>query len=279
MKLLLLFAVAGCAMAQTPDIDQIMTRVALNQAKSQDSRKEWLYTQKQVLRMIRGNGKPAREERRQYLIIPKSRRIQKELTMFEGKYQDHRREGSYKEPGYHYKDLDLDGELLDEMSNEMTDAKDSPDGIARDLFPLTTHQQLKYTFRLKGAENYRGRDVYRVAFAPKPHARPDGEDSFLWKGEALIDAEEYQPVLVNTNMASKSPMAVKILLGTNIHGLGFSVTYQKFAEGVWFPVSYGGEFDVRAVFFYQRKISVSMVNSDFKRADVTTNIAYAIEEK
>ena len=74
-------------------------------------------------------------------------------------------------------------------------------------------------------------------------------------------------------------MAVRILLGTNIRGLGFSVSYQKFADGVWFPVSYGGEFEVRAVFFYQRKISVAMTNSDFRRADVTSNIAYAIEDK
>jgi len=279
MKLLLIFAAAGCALAQTPDIDQIMSRVALNQAKSQDSRQDWVYSQKQVLRMIRGNGKLAREERREYLIVPKRRRIQKQLTKFEGKYQDGRKEGSYDKPGYQYKSLDIDGELLDDMSNDMTDNKDSRDGIDRSLFPLTYHQQLKYSFHLKATESYRGHEVYRVSFEPKPHEHADDEDDFLWKGEALIDAAEYQPVLVNTSMATKIPMAVKILLGTNIRGLGFSVSYRKFADGVWFPVSYGGEFDVRAVFFYKRKISVSMVNSDFRRADVTSNIAYAIEDK
>jgi len=279
MKLLLLFAAAGYALAQPPDIDQIMTRVALNQAKSQDSRQDWVYNQRQVLRMIRGSGTLAREEQREYLIVPKRRHIEKQLTKFEGRYADRGKEGSYDKPGYHYKDLDIDGELLDEMSNEMTNDEKSPDGIARDLFPLTYHQQLKYSFQLKGAESYRGREVYRVAFEPKPHMHPDNEDDFLWKGEALIDAAEYQPVLVNTSMATRIPMAVKILLGTNIRGLGFSVSYQKFADGVWFPVSYGGEFDVRAVFFYKRKISVSMVNSDFRRADVTSNIAYAIEDK
>ena len=279
MKLLLLFAATGCALAQPPDIDQIMTRVALNQAKSQDSRKDWVYSQKQVLRMVRGSGRLAREERREYVIVPKTRHIQKQLTKFEGKYEEHGKQVAYDQPGYHYKNLDVDGDLIDEMSNDLTDDKDSPDGIARDLFPLTNHQQLKYRFRLKGAETCRGREVYRVAFEPKPHEHADGEDDFLWKGEALIDAVEYQPVLVNTSMAKKIPMAVQILLGTNIRGLGFSVSYEKFADGVWFPVSYGGEFDVRAVFFYKRKISVSMVNSDFRRTDVTSNIAYAIEDK
>ena len=279
MKLLLLFAAAAWALAQSPDIGQIMSRVALNQAKAQDSRQDWVYSQKQLLRMIRSTGKPAREERREYQIMPKRRHIQKELTRFEGKYTDRGTEVAYDTPNYHYKDLDLDGELLDEMSNEMTDDKESRDGIARDLFPLTYHQQLKYTFRLKGTEYYRGREVYRVAFEPKPHQHPGSEDDFLWKGEALIDAAEYQPVLVNTSTATKIPMAVRILLGTNIRGLGFSLSYQKFADGVWFPVSYGGEFDVRALFFYKRKISVAMTNSDFRRTDVTSNIAYAIEDK
>jgi hypothetical protein len=85
-------------------------------------------------------------------------------------------------------------------------------------------------------------------------------------------------VLVTTNLAFGIPMAVKILLGTNIRGLGFSVAYQKFADGVWFPVSYGGEFEVRAVFFYKRSISVSLTNSDFRRTDVTSKVAYAIDD-
>src|SRR5271157_1965070 len=134
MKLLLLFAAAGCAMAQAPaqapDIGQIMTRVALNQAKSQDSRQEWVYNQKQLLRMIRANGKLAREERREYFIIPKRRQIQKQLTKFEGKYTDRGKEVAYSQPNYRYKNLDMDGELLEEMSNDMTDDKKSADGIA-----------------------------------------------------------------------------------------------------------------------------------------------------
>ncbi len=278
MKLLFLFAACGCALAQPPDIDQIMSRVGRNQAKSQDARKDWIYNQKQLLRMIRGNGKLAREEHREYAIAPKVRGIHKQLTSFAGKYGDHGREVAYDKPKYQYKGLDIDGELLDDMSNDMTNDENSRDGIAHDLFPLTYHQQMRYNFKLKGVETYRGREVYRVAFEPKPHQHSE-EDSMPWKGEALIDAAEYQPVLINTNLAWKIPMAVKILLGTNIRGLGFSVSYQKFADGVWFPVSYGGEFDVRAVFFYKRKISVSMVNSDFRRADVTSNIAYAMEDK
>ncbi|MEO8595660.1 MAG: hypothetical protein ABI759_20240 [Candidatus Solibacter sp.] len=75
------------------------------------------------------------------------------------------------------------------------------------------------------------------------------------------------------------PAAVKVLLGTDIKGLGFNVTYQKFEDGVWFPVSYGGEFEVRAVFFYKRKISVNMTNTGFRRTKVDSSVTYLANEK
>jgi hypothetical protein len=42
---------------------------------------------------------------------------------------------------------------------------------------------------------------------------------------------------------------------------------------VWFPVSYGGEFEVRALFLYKRTMTISMANSDFRRVDVASKIA------
>ncbi len=278
MKILLAALAMGCAWAQAPDISDIMSRVARNQAKSQDLRKSYVYTQKQLLRLVRGNGKIAREEHREYSIMPQERGVKKELTRFDGKYEAHGKYIAYDRPRYEYKKMDIDGDLIDSLSNDMTDSRDSRDGIARDLFPLTYHQQLKYKFRLVKTEQYRGRKVYRVAFEPD-RSRHYGDDGPIWKGEALIDAQEYQPVVVTTNLALKIPAAVKVLLGTNIKGLGFSVSYQKFEDGLWFPVSYGGEFELRAVFFYRRTISISLVNSDFRRTEVTSHVAYAIEDK
>jgi hypothetical protein len=81
--------------------------------------------------------------------------------------------------------------------------------------------------------------------------------------------------MVETNMAQKIPGFVRTFLGTNIQGFGFTVSYQKFAPGVWFPVSYGTEFRVKAVFFYTREISVSLVNDGFRRTDVSTKIEFA----
>jgi len=102
----------------------------------------------------------------------------------------------------------------------------------------------------------------------------DDDDSTCWAGEALIDPKEYQPVLVTTWLAKSIPMAVQILLGTNIKHLGFKVAYQKFDEGLWFPVTYGGEFYVRGLFLYKRTIAMSVVNSGFQKADVSSVVSF-----
>ena len=275
MKILFLAVLTGAALAQPPDIEQIMSRVGRNQAKAQDLRKEFTYHQKQLLRMNYGSHRLAREEQREYDVTPQARGVKKELTKFQGLYPYKGKTVPYDRPGYHYKGLDIDADLINSMSEDMTNDKDSRDGIDHDLFPLTYHQQLKYDFKLIGPETYRGREVYRVSFAPR-HEK--GIEDAGWKGEALIDQAEYQPVFVSTKLAFQMPLLVKTLLGTDIKGLGFSLAYQKFEDGVWFPVSYGGEFEVRAVFFYRRTISVSMVNSDFKRSSVSSTVAYQTQQ-
>ena len=277
MKLIAtLSALAAAAAAQTPAVQTIMENVGRNQAQTVALRQEFTFHQKQLLKMNRGNGKVAREEHREYEIVPKGHGVAKELLRFDGKYEYKGKYVTYDRPGYNYKDMDIDGDLIDDLSNDMTNDKSSRDGIGANLFPLTTEEQHKYNFKLLGAEQYRGRDVYRVSFEPKPHQE---SDEAAWKGEAIIDAAEYQPVSVHSSLAFKIPKAVKVLLGTDIKGLGFSITYQKFEDGVWFPVSYGGEFEVRAVFFYKRTISVNMTNTDFHRTDVKSNVTYLANEK
>ncbi len=62
------------------------------------------------------------------------------------------------------------------------------------------------------------------------------------------------------------------LLGTDLPGIGFNVEYRRFDEGVWFPVSFGTEFRLRAVFFINRDVSVSLENSSFEHARVESKI-------
>ena len=273
MKALLFVLVAPAAAAQTPDIHEIMQRVAANQAKSEEARGQFVYVQKQRVRLGQTNGKLAREERREYRVMPAPRGVHRELISLAGRYRENKEEIAYDHPTENANGIrqGIDEGIVDGLSEGLTGDPRSRDGLAADLFPLTSEEQQKYRFRLAGSEIYRGRSVYRVAFEPNNQ----GE----WKGEALIDAAEFQPVSITTSLAQHVPVVVRTLLGTNIKGLGFAVSYQKFDGGVWFPVSYGGEFELRAVFFYKRVISVAMTNSDFRRADVTSDITYSTEAK
>jgi hypothetical protein len=272
MRLLPVICFSLCgfsATAEGPTVDQIMARVAENQARAQQMRQAFVYNQKVVASFHRANGKLARQEKIEYLVTPTPQGVEKKLLHCDGKYMRGGQIIPYDVPGKEFKGLDLDGNLIRDMVDDMTGDSKAKDGIARDLFPLTKEEQAKYDFRLEGQEIYHGKDIYRIGFRPKPHT-----DDADWKGEALIDASECQPLTVTTKLAAHIPMAVKVLLGTDIKGLGFAVTYQKFDEGLWFPVSYGGEFYVRAVFLYKRHMSISMLNSGFERAHVSTHVAF-----
>ena len=81
-----------------PGIDEIMSRVAANQAKSVEARKQYVYHQEQLVSLHRANGKLAREEKRQYTVTPDARGERKQMTAFEGKYEDHGKLASYYRP-------------------------------------------------------------------------------------------------------------------------------------------------------------------------------------
>ena len=274
----IVFAVLAWYAGQQPEpADIIMAKVALNQQRAQAARSAFVYHQTMLIRFKRGNGKLAREEEREYVVTPTEKGFKKDLTHFVGKYEKGGNLIAYDKPGYQYKGTDIDGQLADSMANDMTNDKNSRDGITKDLFALTADKQKYFIFELKGKEDYRGRPVYHINFKPKKPSLLDCDDdgeSTCWAGEALIDVQECQPVLVTSWLAKGIPMAVQILLGTNIKHLGFKVTYQKFDEGLWFPVTYGGEFYVRAVFFYKRTMAMSVVNSGFQRADITSTVSF-----
>jgi len=159
----------------------------------------------------------------------------------------------------------IDRNIVENMRSNLLNDK-SKDGIDARLFPLTSKSQADYTFQLAGRERLNGRDVFHVVFRPK-----DKKD-FGWKGDAYIDAADYQPVMVNTDMARKVPFAVRTLLGTNVPGLGFNVIYAPQPDGVWFPVSFGTEFKIDVLFFFRREIVISAENRDFQKTHVSARV-------
>jgi hypothetical protein len=261
---------ASVAVAQTkPPIGEIMARVAENQAKSVEARKQFVYKQEELVALRRSNGTVDCQGKREYTVAPGPRGIDRQLVNSEGSL------GSCSfnfenDSGDKGVSLNMNSDSTEGFSTSMGNTKD---GVPRDLFPLTAHQQRLYEYKLRGTEMAKGRSVYRVSFRPNHQRDADGDEGY-WKGEALIDAEEFQPVMVTTDLTAKIPMAVRVLLGTNVRGVGFSVSYQRVADGVWFPASFGGEFKVNVLFFFRRTMAINVKNGDFKRTDVKSDVAF-----
>lgn len=249
--------------------DEIMQRVAANQDKAQEARSTYLYHQKVRVRTIDSKGKVRHDETSEYTALPGPEATKKDLVLVSGRYWHKGQYVTYAQEGAERKD-EIDSELVRELRDELTNDAKSRDGLAKDLFPLTGAEIAKYTFVLKGEEMWQQQRAYRIAFQPKPS--PDDTDT---AGEALISADEFQPIEVVTWLAHPIPMAVRVLLGTNIHGLGFTVRYQKVDTGVWFPVSYGTEFSLRVLFGWARTITIALDNSAFQKADVSSTVNFA----
>ncbi|KAA6462189.1 hypothetical protein DYQ86_10180 [Acidobacteria bacterium AB60] len=165
----------------------------------------------------------------------------------------------------------LDRDLVENMRKNLMHDK-SKDGINAHLFPLTSKEQQTYAYTLLGRERLNGRDVFHIAF------RPRDKNDFGWKGEAYIDTQAYQPVLVSTAMARKIPFAVRTLLGTNVPGLGFTVVYAPQPDGVWFPVSFSTEFKIHVLYFFHRDIVLDAQNRQFEKTHVTSRVLEGVTE-
>lgn len=265
--------------------DQIMTRVAANQDRSEAARTHYIY--QQHIRMIsrKPGGKVMCEEITDSRVSPQANGSHQQLLQLDGR---HWQKGHYvhyttlqqsedvetktssgaggKEAKSDKDDLEgMDIDLVENLRKHLSDDK-SKDGLGKGLFPLTTEKQGEYVFRLAGRQKMNGRDVYHVSFRPKDKI------DFDWKGEAFIDAQEFEPVVVYTQLSRKVPLAVRTLLGTNVPGLGFSVTYARQPDGVWFPVSLGTEFRLRVLFFIARDISMSLENTHFEKTHTDMRI-------
>jgi hypothetical protein len=255
----------------TPAAEEIMCRVAENQERAEEARKAYVYDMNVFVRMKRANGKLAREESRDYVVAPNEKGAKRKLVKLSGKILDGNREINYTTPRYDHKSIDIDSSLTDAFARELMWNKSDLSPMV-DWFPLTRARLAGYSVKFGGEERYREYDVYKVSFS-------EHEEEDCWTGEALVEKNEFQPVLVTSQWACRIPAAVKIVLGTNITQVGAKITYQRFDRGVWFPVTCGGELKLRVLFMYARTIAFSAKNADFRRADVETSVEFQGEEE
>ena len=244
--------------------DAIMARVATNQDRSEILRKQYIYRQHTHILTHKPKGRLLREETADYDVLPTADGTQKELKSLTGRYWN---KGKYETfQGEPVPDADsLDGGLIhgfrEDLSNEKT-----KDGLAKNLFPLTTEGQKDDEFTLLGQAVEAGRNVYHIGFRPKD------KNDISWAGEAYIDAAEFQPVRVFTKLSRRIPFGVRTFLGTDLPGIGFNVVYKRQEDGVWFPATFGTEFRIRALFFINREVSVSLENTGFQHTHVESKM-------
>lgn len=277
-----------------------MNRVALNQDTAETERAHFVYVQHAKMTSRRGKTVLC-EEITDYRFTPSIDGTDEQLLTVEGRFlkehkyisftallprdedkpkdSDKDKDKSEKE-GKKEKDKEKDP-VFDPNSNETLDRDlvenmrwnlihdKSKDGVNAHLFPLTSKNQVNYAFRMVGRERLNGRDVFHITFRPK-----DTND-FGWSGDAYIDTAAFQPVLVTTGMSRKIPFAVRTFLGTNLPGLGFTVTYAPQPDGVWFPVSFSTEFKIHVLYFFNREIILDAQNRNFEKTHVTSRIVGA----
>ncbi len=292
VRLLAFLLVAGLANGQSaqPEVqpeplkaDDIMARVAANQDRSEALRKEYVYKQHIHIATHKPKTRMMREETADYDVVPLENGTQKQLKLLTGRYWNKDKYVDIQgepvlEAGSTNVDLihnlrnhepvpeasRTDAALIHNLRNNLLN-DNSKDSLARDLFPLTSEEQKGYEFKLLGQEVEAGRNVYHITFTPKDENEP------TWAGEAFIDAAEFQPVRVFTKMSGRLPFLVR-KMWFDLPGFGFNVVYKRQEDGVWFPSSFGTEFQMQfgPLFFSNRDIAISLKNSGFEHKHVET---------
>jgi hypothetical protein len=247
----------------------IMARVASNQDRSEKLRSQYIYRQHIHVASRKGSGKILREETADYHVVPKATGSERTLQQLTGRYWHGGKYVDFAGEPVPAPDS-TDAQLVQSFREDLTD-DNSKDGLARDLFPLTSEEQATYQFRLIGEETFEGRQAYHISFTPK-----DTED-MDWAGEAFITEDEFQPIYVFTKLSHRMPLGVRTVLGTDLPGIGFAVHYRRQEDGVWFPTSLGSEFRIRVLFFFNRTMSISMENQAFQHTHVESKIVGAVD--
>lgn len=151
------------------------------------------------------------------------------------------------------------------MIDAWTGNDGSKDGVDKGMFPLTAEDQQRYSFQRAGP--------YRLSYAPRT------KNSAAWKGDLTVDPATLQlrninSTLVNSALAYRIPSAAKVIFGISLKQVGYSVTYDKTIDDLWFPGTSGTEFSIRLLFGYARTLILSTKNYDFRRASAESTIRF-----
>lgn len=268
--------VCGATFAQQPTAEEIMTRVAANQDRAVAARERFVFTHTSRVRLLKRNRKPVWDETRVYAVAPTAEGLESELVRSYGERKEKGDQVVFEFDGEKLDEGGIDSSLVNSLHDEFSPQRRERDGFWSDLYPFTSKQNGIYRYSLLAETMEAGRKVYRIGYEPVDK-RSVFHDGGAWEGEVVVDAAEWQPVRISSNLAKKVPLWARTFFGINLRQLGFGTSYERLEEDVWFPASYGGEFTIKLFHFYRRLATISVVAGEFRRTDTESSIEYEME--
>lgn len=231
--LAVLIALAVGHRLSAQDANAIMAKVAANISAATEARRQY---QKVTAAMSQANGQVLRRETHEFKAIPQKDPTEKRLTSFSGVYRVGKAMVPYTDLNETDKGDKGDREEIRQLVQDLVNAKNTRDGIPRTLFPFTPEELPFYKFTLKGETTLRNRRTFQILFEPLDtsgiciHVGGDQNNTcHQWKGQAWIDAEDYQPARIETQLAKGVPWGVRLFMGIDAKQYGFSINYQRLA--------------------------------------------------
>jgi len=256
-----------------PTAQEVMERLAENQDSAIEQRNQFIYTQTSRVRIMKANKKLLRDESRRYDVVPGAKGSERKLIRAWGAYLEKGRQVPFEHASRQRNDDSPEADMANDLHESRFAVSSDGRGFENELFPLTKDELPHYRFELEGEEEFRQRGVYRIRFEPvEPNLLKS--ERIRWHGEVLVDRQEFQPVLISTNLGKFLPFWLRTFLGVNVRQGGYSVSYRSLEPEVWFPVSYGTEFSVKALHFYKRMATVSLVSEGFRRTNVESAVSF-----
>jgi hypothetical protein len=121
-----------------------MAKVAVNVEGAVEARKQYVYQQTVRASLVRTDGQLARREKRQYSVIPSATGTEKKLVSFQGEYWKGKQTLTYSEPLTEHQDAGIDGELIQDLTEDLVSDKRSRDGIPHELFPNSQNTRTQW---------------------------------------------------------------------------------------------------------------------------------------
>ena len=243
-----------------------MAKVAANQDRSEQARKQYVYRQHIHVVTRKTNGKLMREETTDYQMVPQADKTHRQLEKLTGKYWDK------------HKYIEFSGEPCPRHGQPRCRPGQ---GHARRPDRTEVERRIRAepvsVFDEEAARLHasswlvvrRSKDTMPTASALRRPTRAE----YDWAGEAYIDAADFEPIYVYTKLSRKLPFAVQNACWAPTFRASDTACVTKSSRAeCGFRRLTAPSLRLHVLFFLNREMMVSLDNKDFQQTHVETKI-------